>query len=428
MPNFTSNFFIKAKLTTKQALSNNLSPLNITFALLISSLFLLSPFISINIVAFGTAFFSIFLLLKKPGLNFSLKDYLILGLMAAFVGSTFISSYALSTSTQHGLSWGLLWLSCFLAGFIFSKINPQHNYFFIAPVVFVLIVTFLICMLCQYLELTDAFFYKDFPQRLTIFLLYPFRLAVFGAFCALYCLNLVVQSQNRLLKTIYFFSLFLLLLIIALTYYKNPLVILVFIFIISLALIPGAKKIKVITLSVFLVAAILFLLSISKEQRRFLSVIIDNPTEHSTILSRMPLWYIGKELFLQSPYFGHGLKSYQELHPKYVQAHQKELKEKYTRYEPAMRHSHNFILSRLVEGGLVGCTLFLMLFITTVLYAFKAPKEQRWLACFFIFYFLVGIIDDPLVRTNDAYIFILMGLVLGGPKNNIVNQPKKICV
>ena len=403
-------------------LNNETSAINLVFCAFIIALFSLISFVSLNLVAFSAALFALFVLYKKNTAPLEFKNYFPLGLMFAFCISAAISSYALSSSTHHGYNWLLLWLSCFFAGFVFSKTNPKHNYFFITPALVILIIHFLVSMLAYHLGFDDTVFNAEFPHRLNLGVLPPFRVAVFAGFCALYAVNLVLFLKNRTAKIFYFFCFLISFLMLILAYHKNPIYIFSFTLMLALMLMPGFKKIKLLIFSSFLIAAIVFVFSTSEKQRSFLFVAMKDPLQHNTIQTRMALWEIGKELFIESPYFGYGLKSYAELHPKYVKTHKAELDKKYPLYEKAMRQPHNFILGRLVETGLVGGTLFLILLIITAIYAFKAPPEQRWLACFFIFYFLIGIIDDPLVRTNDAFIFILMGLVIGRPQAKIANS------
>jgi O-antigen ligase len=379
-------------------------------------IFALVPFVNLYVPA-GIGLMIGGCALKKHFNRFlHMHSLLILILFSSFILSCVTSSYLFENSTHRGFPSFFLWIAFFFTGYVFSTIFPDHNYSFLFAASVVLVVSTGL-LLILYLFGLAAPFQESLPYRLNFFGLRPFRLGVYstlGVFCFLGAFLYAKDKRNGILCL--FCALFLLF-IIGLANYRGVFASLAVALALFFLTIKAQLGLKIIACSIIASCAAIYLFMImDHEKRNFIVNAAKNPYEASSFQSRIPIWYIGMELFKESPFFGHGYRSYERLHGQYIEGHRELLVDKFKSYEIGVPHAHNLILTRLADFGAMGTTLFTALLVVSLISAFRAPPGQRWLGYFFLFYFLTGILDDPFYKASDAYIFLLMGLTCGMPR------------
>lgn len=345
------------------------------------------------------------------------KPYLPSGLslcaLAAFLGYGLVafiaSAHSMETLSKYPIV--VLWACAIVAGMLFSRLYPDHQYnFFLA--------TALAILLSLGIAAVQGFGASQFwhDGRLKLLAVHPSRLALYCAVTLLFCLHSAVMARHAKGKVFF--------LIIAAAmafclYLTNTRGVILIVPIGILCLVPSLPvAYRKPFLAAFLImctfaGAFLWITKDTPLSKRVVSA-ITSPADDATFRSRLPIWEAAWEVFKEKPLIGHGVKSYSGLHKEYLTAHKAEWDVKYAgSYEQSAKNAHNIILGRLVESGTWGALFFMLFYGVVTVAAFRLSLQQRWIAAFFVFYLGIGMFDDTLFRRNDAFVFFLAGTVLG---------------
>lgn len=376
--------------------------------------FLLLPYIKIYIPAGLALLAALNCVRLNPSRYADKRTYVFLALILLLCCSALVSSYALPTGIQRGAGTVFLWFSFFVSGYCLSREIPRHEYYFLTSVPYFLFLGVGVMILLFYAGLADPF-YDDGLYRFDFIKLRPYRLAVYAGLLLFFSCGGFVSAGNVRQQMFFLVTIVGLAGIILLASFRST----YFALVLPMALFAyksrAPRKLK-IALLVFLMGIVFcYIAFTSHERRAHLLAAVGNPLQVPSIVSRLPIWDTALNLIEQSPLSGYGLDSFRVLHPQYIAAHKEDLEKKYPIVEDAMPHTHNLLLGRLVEFGAVGTGIFLVLFGSGVVFSLRAPPRQFWLGCFMLFYCIAGLVDDPLSRAVDSYIYLFIGLACGLP-------------
>jgi len=138
---------------------------------------------------------------------------------------------------------------------------------------------------------------------------------------------------------------------------------------------------------------------------------------------RYDYWRIGLAQFSQHPsLFGVGPQNFKSIQVETLHISPPLLEESIELINGAPQHSHNWLLTKLVEDGIIGVTLFsyLILFLLYSLWRHRAVNENEcvswiWLASFsaIIIAVISGFFNSAFTHENGWLTFFLMGLGAG---------------
>lgn len=332
------------------------------------------------------------------------------GLMFAAVAFT----TALHPETVGSATKTILWAACIFSGIILGRELPGHRYAFLGALAAALLVSALLGFVAGRLWPDATGLWQG--DRLKLFAVHPSRLAQYCAAAMLWSLTGCLMSRRASNRGAYGFCFVVLSGMFFLTNTRAML------FALPAALfciVPAAARRfrkRLLLIPIFFILAggfSLIMFPESESSRRLYSVLAD-PFQDPTFRSRLPIWEAGWSAFTEAPLFGHGIKSFRECHKARRIAREKEWRERFPGYEQSVKHAHNIFLGRLVETGLLGCLGFTVFFGGVMACALSGPRTDRWIAGLFIFFLLAGLMDDPLFRVNDSFVFFAAGVVLGG--------------
>lgn len=303
----------------------------------------------------------------------------------------------------------LLWACLVFSGVALSACLPGHDgkYFW---VLFAAIVGSALAAEALF-GFTSPRFWHD--GRLKLFAMHPSRLGVYCSVCFFFLLYRAVASDRKARIPVLVCALFILAILIATNTRANLLMLPLGV----VCLVPALPRkflkpaAMALVLSLCLGGTALYM-SNSTATARLVSV-VTNPFSDLTFKSRVPIWELGWKFFTEAPVIGHGIQSYQAMHPRYIKEHKAEMDARYEIYEPNVKQAHNIILGRMVETGAVGAAAFLIFYCGAIVAAWRGPKENRWLFAVLIFYLAMNMFDDGLFRINDAFILFVAGTALG---------------
>jgi len=139
------------------------------------------------------------------------------------------------------------------------------------------------------------------------------------------------------------------------------------------------------------------------------------PHKDRTFISRLPLWEISWRGYLQSPLYGNGLKSYTRLHKEMLQQHGAEFREKYPIVETNMHRAHNMILGVMTDMGTIGLILFIGMYASGIVAAWRVPAPFKIGLPVLLFYLVAGLVDCILYETwRTLILFSACGGTLAG--------------
>lgn len=308
----------------------------------------------------------------------------------------------------------IIWASCLWAGYIVARLFPKHGFVFVRGLVAALVISFVVLLPLGYLQGDASEYYTAY--RLELLTGHPSRLALFCVLGFFYCLYEGVQRRAGQ-NWPWIVCSVVLITIIVLTNTRAlmlffPVTVLLYAFI---ALRRRAWLIAcVVLIGIVIAAGVVVANKESPSSKRLISLIKDLPND-PTFQTRLPIWEAGWWAFTQSPIVGNGLKSYRSMHKTYEKAHSVEWELKYPKYEKSVKHSHNIVLGRLVETGVLGTIAFFTMYCFALLRLLRGPKKDHWVTSFLVFYLLIGLVDDPLYRVNDSFLLFLFGTVAGRP-------------
>lgn len=309
----------------------------------------------------------------------------------------------------------LLWGACLLGGFLFSRLFPVHKGRFLQGLMFTLTASCLIWAGTNLVMKQNFDFMTE--QRISLYTMHPSRIGLVCALVALYATNCATQVTR--LSTRIFFSVLTLFFCTVMFFSGSRAIVLFLPF--ALLLIPilhyrrhVMKIVAVGGLALVLISGILVVGSGQSLQKQRLFSAVTGLVQDTTFRTRLPIWEAGWAAFNEAPLLGHGVKSYREFHAGYLAAHEAEWKQRYgDLYEPSVKQAHNIVLGRLAETGLLGAITFFAFYGLAVVAAFRGEESLRWVGVFLLYYFCIGLVDDPLFRVSDSFVFILAGLAAG---------------
>lgn len=305
----------------------------------------------------------------------------------------------------------ILWIACFLVGFFFSKLAPEHNFNFIIFLIISLVFSMLIGFSLNYLN--DFNIYQ--ATRVKLFFLTPSRLALASALAMFFCMDRLFKQKTATNKVLAFLGVNIFFLLIILSSTRTLIICalacaLIFIFL------AGAKKLKnaLLLIAALLAITVGYFIIVSNVDpaisNRLLSS-VTNVTEDTTFKTRIPIWKAGVEGIKEKPIVGHGFKQYPKIYEKYLEKHEKELKLIDQNYDKTAKHAHNIFLGRAFEIGIPAAMLFFIIYIFTLFKAYKKNLNIAWVGVFLTFYLLIGLLDDSISRISDAFMLIILGAV-----------------
>jgi O-antigen ligase len=325
-----------------------------------------------------------------------------------------------------------LWAACLISGYILACLIPNHRYAFLRGTIAVIFLGAAILLPLYYMLGEEQELFRAY--RLELLTGHPSRLALYCTVSIFYTLYEWQQRSGPTRKILFAITVGLL----CIMYFTNARAVILFalISILIYGLMLNRKQaVRIIALSVIgtiIISGLVFFNRNNAPSKRFLSAISDIRSD-ATFQSRLPIWEVGIWAFQQSPWFGNGIFSYKGAHKEYQQRYRHVWNKLYPGYEKNVDSAHNIILGRLVDTGILGTIAFLTLYIMALRRALLAPAQDRWIAAFLIFYLLIGLVDDPLKRINDSFIFFLIGITIGRSieksddslKTQAVHTPRK---
>lgn len=335
----------------------------------------------------------------------------IVGVVFMFAATGFTT--ALHPETAAAASKTVLWIGCILSGIILSRALPGHRYAFLGALAIALLASALFGCAVENLRPESVGLWHD--GRLKLFAIHPSRLAQYCAAAMFWSLNSCLTVQNVSSRVVY--GLFLTALSVMFFLTNTRAMIVAFpVALICLApvLATSFRKGLIMILGGLVLAGGICLVLFPEAGGGYrLRSALSAPFQDPTFRSRLPIWEAGWNAFIEAPLLGHGVKTFRERHKSYRLAHESEWRVRFPGYETSIKHAHNIFLGRLVETGIVGCLGFVLFFAGVIGCAFTGPPKECWIAGLFIFFLVAGMMDDPLFRVNDIFIFFAAGSVLG---------------
>ena len=304
-----------------------------------------------------------------------------------------------------------LWACAILAGIFFSRIYPDHGYRFLLATVAAILISFAIGLVQG---IDSPHLWQQF--RLKLFAIHPSRLALYCAVAFLFCLNAAATTQLKRPRLVFILLMAAIGACLYLTNTRGVILVLPVGILCVIMTLPPVRRTWL--LAVFLLCCIGsgFALWASQDgplSRRIISAAVDIRND-PTFRTRLPIWEVAWDSFKKAPVIGHGVKVYAKHYVAYVAEHKRDWKARYGKYyDRKAKNAHSIVLGRMVEGGALGTICFLFFYGVVIVAAFRLPREQRWAAALLIFYMGIGVFDDTLFRRNDAFMFFIMGAILG---------------
>ncbi len=333
---------------------------------------------------------------------------------AALMFAATVVATALHPETIAAASRIVLWAACLFSGMILGRELPGHRYVFLGALAASLLISGIAGFAAERLWPESVDLWQG--DRLKLFAIHPSRLAQYCAVAIFWSLQGCVGAKSALHRVAYGVCLVALSSMFFLT---NTRAMLFALAVALLCLLPAVARCfrkRLLFILACLIAAggaSLVLFPDAEASRRLYSV-LSNPLYDPTYRSRLPIWEAGWTAFTEAPLFGHGIKSFRERYEACRSTRESEWRVRFPGYEPSVKHAHNIFLGRLVETGLAGCLGFMAFFCGVMACALCGPQAERWIAGWFLFFLLAGLMDDPLFRVNDSFVFFAAGSVLGG--------------
>ncbi len=310
-----------------------------------------------------------------------------------------------------------LWAACILSGLLLARVRPRHGYLFLYALAAGIVVSLVLGLL---LWKTGSNWDIWHDGRLKLFSRHPSRLALYCAAGLFFCTASLGMGARRIRTWI---SLALALLFGVMLFLTNTraMILMLPIGLFCLLFCLPRRVWRYALAGVLIVCALAAAATWAGRDtftgKRLISA-VSNVRQDPNFRSRLPIWLIGWESFRASPLIGNGVNSYGRLHAAYLQQHKDMLEREYPGYELRVKHAHNIILGRMVDTGLIGAAGFWLFYGGAMVCALRCRRQDRWVFAMLAYYLAIGMFDDPLFRTNDAFVLFLAGAALGLPQKN----------
>jgi O-antigen ligase len=352
-------------------------------------------------------------LARKQELKLNARAWDLFGIgMAGFIVYTAAITISSTLHTETLRDWPrlLLWISCVIAGVVYSKISrpvsDKFAYALLAGIAF----SILAAVIMTLIDIDRSFWQGD---RLKLLSIHPSRLALYTSTVFLFAAYKILTTEKKLHKIIFFA---IAVASLGLTIETNTRTLILFIPIATffyIFLIPQKKTFFIFILSILILFfGVILATKEQQDTKRLLSAVL-NISQDRTFITRVPIWLAGWEAFADAPVLGNGMHSYKKLHAAYIENNKAWLNENYPSHELSVKQAHNIILGRMVESGALGSIGFVVFYISAIICALKLPHSDKWIFVLLIYYMLIGSFDDPLYRKNDTFVLFFAGWALG---------------
>ena len=356
-------------------------------------------------IGFITLVLAIIQINKNDRLNF-FKDPSLYALLTFGAYSSTVNAFGLGEVARTGIIYG--WMVPFLVGKAFARFDSTNllKHIFIAAVA--LAGFMLVAQILNLLGISQIGDVNLKMSSLTLTFRNSSRTAIFVATGALVCLTCAISNRSKRTSFLAICSCFAL--ISALVGTGSRMTLTAFL-VCSSAFLFFQKKMRILF---FVLAMILLLVPFFEKEQRF-NLNPSHLISTQSATERFTVWYAAWEVFKEHPMVGSGFRTFKEASAPHV-AKYRTLHPQKNDYE-TLSDAHNIVLHLLSESGLIGISIFTMVFFYSIRNSWKARFKQNHsiplILCIALI-FLHAQLHVNIFATNvSGLLFLLTGMSIG---------------
>lgn len=307
------------------------------------------------------------------------------------------------------------WLQMLLVGYTAALLLGDRSLLHAlsaGPIALVLI--FLLVMVAGAAGLVEGSFY--YHDRLSLLNRHPNRLGLLCGLYMIFCTALTIYSDKKWIRLASCAGFVILLFILFKTGSRAPLLGLAAAlpFMLACALRHRPKLLMTIICLIVLAVSVTAASVAHTSQFERLRQAIANPFQDNTFKSRLAIWHIAWETFLEHPIVGAGYESFEAIYTHNIEENFPALKETFSIVDERIGHAHNLLLHFLAETGLIGAGIILSLWLYIIIAGIRHGPPGLLISSCFLLLLVSWQFDMGLGgRDHRTIVLLLAGLLTG---------------